>query len=250
MCNTNGLADIGKYIDACKYIDLLKFSLDAYDNTSAHMRPNRIFDTVVKAISATKSSGANISIVFTLHKKNYAYADRLVALARTLGVTCNFSILTTPKTGEREIALVFDDNEFESLYEKAKISEINVAIENGSMSSGFRCTSLCGAGSSTISISSNGNVYPCHLFNGNDEFLMGNALNGSIHDILKSKNNAFSCMSVNDLEQCKDCDVKYFCGGGCRFRGYADYGDIRGHDRMCKVNFTNIENTILKAISG
>jgi uncharacterized protein len=70
----------------------------------------------------------------------------------------------------------------------------------------------CGAGNGYLSISADGNIYPCHRLTGNNCFLMG-----SIFDGIKSRdiNRLFGSAHVNRKKSCKQCWAKYICGGGC-----------------------------------
>ena len=243
-CISNGFAEVSTYLEAGQYVDLLKFSLDACDDSSATIRPNSIFNPIITAITVLKDAGINVAITFTIHKKNFDKLGELPDLVNRLGVSCNLSVLTIPSTNGKKSAFTFDDDDFNLMYEHAKNNSFDIPIEDNVIDSGLSCSLLCGAGTSTVSISSVGDVYPCHFFNGYTEFFMGNSLENDIVGIVNSEANIFASMTVDDLEQCKGCDVRYFCGGGCRFRGYADFGDTKGHDRICKTNLATIENII------
>jgi len=39
---------------------------------------------------------------------------------------------------------------------------------------------------------------------------------------------------VESIPVCEACDVRYFCGGGCRAAAYAATGDIAGRDPSCE----------------
>ncbi|MBK5190997.1 MAG: SPASM domain-containing protein, partial [Methanosarcinales archaeon] len=36
--------------------------------------------------------------------------------------------------------------------------------------------------------------------------------------------------------KCASCEYKELCGGGCRIRAYAEYGDILAEDPLCPFN--------------
>ena len=75
----------------------------------------------------------------------------------------------------------------------------------------------CGAGLGLISIDPLGNVYPCQSLH-YKKYKMGNLNNTTIDDIINSKvyHNIFLNYSVDNISVCKDCNVRYICGAGCR----------------------------------
>ena len=75
----------------------------------------------------------------------------------------------------------------------------------------------CGAGKTRIYISENGNVYPC-IELADYRFLLGNILNESFEQIQERSSKLLAGQNVNNEEQCKECNIAYFCGGGCLAR--------------------------------
>ena len=70
----------------------------------------------------------------------------------------------------------------------------------------------CGAGCEYVAVTPDGDIYPCHQFVGNSEYKLGNVLSEDINKKLMSQ---FYQNNIMSNEYCKDCWVKYFCGGGC-----------------------------------
>lgn len=75
----------------------------------------------------------------------------------------------------------------------------------------------CGAGSEYISITPNGDIYPCHQFVGEEEFILGNLDEGIVNTGLRDM---FKRCSVFEKEACQDCWAKLFCSGGCHANAY------------------------------
>ena len=65
--------------------------------------------------------------------------------------------------------------------------------------------SACGAGNEYFSVVPNGDIYPCHQFAGESEFLMGNVFDG-IKNAQLRKRFASSCLFTR--EKCSDCFAK------------------------------------------
>jgi len=86
-----------------------------------------------------------------------------------------------------------------------------------------RYLTQCGAGSGYLAVSSDGDIYPCHRFVGNDEYSMGDVFNGiSRPDI----SGFFVSAHVNNKKKCLHCWARYICGGGCHAYAVEFNGDI------------------------
>ncbi|MFW5780569.1 MAG: thioether cross-link-forming SCIFF peptide maturase [Bacillota bacterium] len=70
----------------------------------------------------------------------------------------------------------------------------------------------CGAGTEYLSVSPTGDIYPCHQFVGDENFVLGNVFEGVKKQDIR---NEFSKISVLSKEKCQNCFAKYYCGGGC-----------------------------------
>ncbi len=53
--------------------------------------------------------------------------------------------------------------------------------------------------------------------------------------ILDSSKEKYNSFCVNCIPLCKDCDIRYFCGGACRALAYDNCGDLYGSDSNCEV---------------
>jgi len=85
----------------------------------------------------------------------------------------------------------------------------------------------CGAAAGEISIGPDGSVYPCQALQ-KPEFNAGNIKQKDLGEIYRNSpllRRVRSC-TVDAIETCRDCDVKYLCGGGCRSLAYSLYGTI------------------------
>lgn len=70
----------------------------------------------------------------------------------------------------------------------------------------------CGAGSEYIAVAPNGDIYPCHQFVGEKEFLLGNVYTGITREDIRDK---IASSTVFTKAKCADCWAKYLCSGGC-----------------------------------
>ena len=69
----------------------------------------------------------------------------------------------------------------------------------------------------------NGDIYPCHQFAGDKDFLMGNVYDGKLDGAIRAK---FSGNSLFTREGCGDCFAKFICSGGCSANNYHFMGDV------------------------
>lgn len=88
----------------------------------------------------------------------------------------------------------------------------------------------CNAGKSKITICPNGDIYPCDSFVGIQEMKLGNMfVNPNISTVLKS-------IYLRECEPCKDCPLRYLCGGDCYYNSYINTGSVNVvHPKMCDL---------------
>lgn len=244
-CISNGTIAVKKYREAAKYLDVLTFSLDSADAKSAMIRPSQSFDKIVEKLNLLRSESVPMSIVFTIHHGNVRRCDELMAFAHSLNTEYRFSILTVDSSHGFLQSLALTSQDYQLFHEFVKRHQRNVVIDDSSISTDVGCTISCGAGKSTVSVASDGTIYPCHMFVGKKNFAMGNALCDDIKEVVNCpQSNPFYQINVDCVAACQQCHVRYLCGGGCRFRAYALSGDINGFDPMCKIYMDNKEWSI------
>lgn len=97
----------------------------------------------------------------------------------------------------------------------------------------------CGAGSEYVAITPEGDIYPCHQFVGDEDFKIGNILEGTYNNHLS---NDFKEAHVYNKEKCKECWAKFYCSGGCHANAYNFNNDINiPYDLGCEMERKRIE---------
>ena len=86
----------------------------------------------------------------------------------------------------------------------------NIDIYNGPCAS--KRLVGCNAGDEYLAIAPNGNIYPCHRFDGIDEYIIGNVNAGTFSNELPQM---FATTNLTKKEECNNCWAKYYCSGGC-----------------------------------
>ncbi len=101
----------------------------------------------------------------------------------------------------------------------------------------------CGSGTEYLAVTPWGDLYPCHQFVGNEEFLMGNVDEGIVREDIRDE---FKCCNVYAKEKCKKCFAKFYCSGGCAANSYNFHGNINdAYDIGCELQRKRIECAIM-----
>ena len=82
----------------------------------------------------------------------------------------------------------------------------------------------CGSGTEYLAVTPWGDLYPCHQFVGQEEFLMGNVDEGITRPEIADE---FRGCSVYSKDKCRDCFAKFYCSGGCMANAYNFHGTIQ-----------------------
>ena len=101
----------------------------------------------------------------------------------------------------------------------------------------------CGSGNEYVSITPDGDIYPCHQFVGHEEYCMGNIEEGTFNEEIKKE---FAGAHVYSKPSCQKCWAKFYCSGGCNANNYIYNGDIhKVHEMSCKIQRKRLESAIL-----
>ena len=91
----------------------------------------------------------------------------------------------------------------------------------------------CPAGTTKLGIMPDGSVYPCNLFFGKQEFLLGNILTDPFETLWN--HNALAYFRSDPKNNCPKtaCEFHTRCHGGCPAHGFAHTGALSGADPRC-----------------
>lgn len=103
----------------------------------------------------------------------------------------------------------------------------------------------CGAGNEYISVVPNGDIYPCHQFVGQEEYILG-----SIHDeeinLKQDTRDMFKNAHVYNKDSCNKCWNKFYCSGGCHANALNFNGDIlKPYELGCEMQKKRTECAIM-----
>ena len=101
----------------------------------------------------------------------------------------------------------------------------------------------CGSGTEYLAVTPWGDLYPCHQFVGNEEFLMGNVRDGVTRTDIRDE---FKCCNVYAKEKCRSCFARFYCSGGCAANSYHFHGHINdAYDIGCELEKKRVECAIM-----
>lgn len=107
----------------------------------------------------------------------------------------------------------------------------------------YKRMSGCGSGTEYLAVTPWGDLYPCHQFVGQEDFLMGNVDEGIVKPEIADD---FRNCNVYSKESCRNCFAKFYCSGGCMANSYNFNGTIHGtYDVGCQMQRKRVECAIM-----
>ena len=121
--------------------------------------------------------------------------------------------------------------------------------------------SPCGVGRCLLAFGCKGEIYPCEEMSASGDFVCGNLDDRtSLTEMIDTSPVITSLRRrrVENLQSCRICPWRYFCGGGCLNKAYQYFGDIMREDPFCsfyQVIFEELmwkmdEDSSLATLSG
>lgn len=210
------------------------------------LRGKNTYDITLEKIEECRKAKVPLILSMTVHKDNQDSLFKYFELAETVGakrVILNFlNCIGNAKTNG-----LIPADEFDIIYKLLEQASNNDSIKDRLMNTAISKlietvlypirTDCCGSGINNCSILANGDVSPCPSFQGTD-FCGGNIRERSLVDIWNDPNTfklhrSVDITTLNPI--CEKCEVRLFCGGGCRARAYdASNGDINARSPHCK----------------
>lgn len=212
-----------------KVVDRIQISLDGTSPESTdRIRGKGSFNKIVSAIEFLKCVNAKLTLAFVLLPDNIdALANKLVDFVSSLNYP-NINIrlddsLTDLGRAKKLPQSYFDlsitikkkyvKNILKQLWKKGWAEPPRFYLH--------RQIKNCGIGHG-LAIDSNGDIYPCSLPICN----YGNYRTHDLRKIANEINLLNESTSVDKIEKCQNCEVKYICSGGCRIMNKEKNGDF------------------------
>lgn len=253
LISSNGILLTGEIIDQLATYEDLKVSI-SLDGPNAEVHefirgPNTFTPTIV-AIGKLAAKGIFVGVNMFVHQGNLELIGETITLASSLGVRA-FNCLNMMHVGRanspRAKRMLVRVSEY-SLYQKLfsilqgepKYQEImrNSTFANQVMGiAGGVKSHYCGIGTNrALYVRPDGSVYPCPD-TALPNFCLGNVRTTSLWEIW-DKSSLLMQLRRLDVDTmnpvCAACDVRYFCGGGCRGENYQVTGELRCPHFNCR----------------
>lgn len=111
----------------------------------------------------------------------------------------------------------------------------------------YKRISGCGSGTEYVAVTPSGEIYPCHQFVGDRNYLLGDIWNGIVNTALRDR---FRMCNVFAHKECRECWANMYCSGGCAANAYHATGDITGvYEYGCQLFKKRIECAIMMQVA-
>lgn len=101
----------------------------------------------------------------------------------------------------------------------------------------------CGVGVEYLSVSPNGRIYPCHQFDGNPDYELGNVEEGITNIKLVDEFKKQTLVATKD--KCNSCWARTLCGGGCLANNLTINNKINEiYDLGCEIQKIRLEHAL------
>lgn len=228
---TNGsFADFETLAQLSSFVDLISVSIDGFsENAISYVRKDQVFDALMTSIERIKGCGIPVRLTPTIHARNAEHVENFVALARTLGVGLKFSLLSPSSCQPLPDEVAFDDSSLRLLGRSLARSGCGMlSYDEGPGRVRLSAKSNCGAGCRTIGVSSTGRVHPCHMLH-SERFSYDST------ECMDAHRSYFEQTAIDVVDECRSCEYRYLCGGGCRARAFSLNGDYFDKDPYCAL---------------
>lgn len=229
---TNGILITPDNIAKLKlYFSLVGLSIDG-SNAQRHgrTRGEHSYEPLQRAIQLLKRYEVPYRLSMTVTQQN---KDDVGIMARLYGSHLRFAPLYPAGNAAKHNANITGLDYYQALKGKDRIKTM-AESRDLVLQAQHHPNRKCSIGDGEISISASGDVYPCHLLH-YPQFLMGNVRDTPLADIYLHSDVAQQCrnMVVENIKGCRDCDIRYICGGACRARAFHEGHDIMRSSEFC-----------------
>lgn len=223
------LIDAANVADLVEAFDSFKISVDGSDAARHDFyRGSGSFNRTVKAIDLLDEFSADVSLAMVVTKKNVA---DVAAAAERWGGRLIFQPLFPFGNANTKSDLHLTGKEY---FDALKSAGVVPFADLRNLITARKKIFKCALGDAEVSISRSGDVYPCQLLHF-DAFKLGNVKDSPFDAIYNSaRADKFKRHTVDAIESCRDCDLKFLCGGSCQARHFSETGSLDAAGDFCE----------------
>lgn len=189
-------------------LQIARVSLDGH-TAAVHdaIRGEGAFEKTIEGIKNLKELGIRVNTVSVISKLNYPYHKEIREYVKAIADSNDFVGVYPWGRASDDLSLTTEESFTFRVVDMEQIVT-NVSPRN-----------RCNVGE-TIYIKANGDIFPCFLLRF-PEFKVGNIKENDLADMYDTDMiQELLQVTVKDIEGCKDCYIRYYCGGGCRAHAY------------------------------
>ena len=255
--NTNALLINSGILAEIKKLNLvlIHVSLDgASPATHDAVRGEGTFAAVLDAITLMVEAEIPVAVNSVITRDNFHEMAEIIDLAGRLGVS-GFSMVECSVEGRAGEQLKDAALSPEQVVEMEKVKLLTGLGRQQMESDGGEEDRkvVCSAGVNNFMIFANGDAAPCVSIY-NTGLTAGNVRKESIADIWRESPllTRLRSLSVDNIDGCRECRFRYYCGGGCRARAYLCSGDLDGpqEPQECRWRYMYFNDLLQEEVEG
>jgi uncharacterized protein len=218
------------------------------DRTRLDKGNNSTFTKVMDNIKILKKYDVAFGVLATISKYNVKYPRETYSFFKENGLSFHFNpLIYSGKAKDNFNNLSVSLEEYDNfLVEMGEIwlydsNPVNILFFEEVFESIFtngnslkRCYSVLDCHKYFLAVGPTGELYPCCLFQGHDEFSYGNIMDINLIEITDTV--AWERMSQRKEyveKKCSGCSTYKYCYGGCPFNAYSVHGTLNAKDDYC-----------------
>ena len=225
----------GKHIDIKSISRLFTQIVVSIDGSSSEIndlqRGIGTFQKALDTVTLLREHGANVQVAVVVTKINAGDTRSIRSLFESMGVSVRFQPVYFLGRGSLRRDILIDGEDYFNALMAAN-QDNALSLFDRPLEPGVKSLS-CGIAGGTLSIDSDGSVYPCHLLH-EQKYSLGKLTDSSFKDIWGLlKTTHWHKISVEEIEVCRDCIIRYICAGQCRARALAQTRSLCSPDPFC-----------------
>ena len=195
------------------------------DSLHNAIRGKGSFEKALKGIRHLKELGIHTNVICVISRINYPYLREIKAFLETIADSFNISPVYPFGRAGPDLLLTQEEIFHVKTVTMQEKIETLVAPRN-------RCKT-----GDVIHIAANGDIFPCFYMQF-PEYKVGTIKEDTLSDIYRAEViQDVLKVTVDDFDQCTECDIRYSCGGGCRGFACKMVGSLYSPDPLdCESN--------------
>lgn len=229
---------IGLSLDGPKHLN---------DKTRIYKDGSSCFGKIMESINLMKKYEKRVGVISVINSANVEHLDELIEFFQKEGLSTKLNPLIPSGLAKEHKYLGISASQYgtnmANLFKKwfdcedknyTKIDTFIDIIKSIFEDSPYGCLYQETCQDTFLSLSPNGDLYPCGRFDGIEDFKIGNILEMDIEEVMKSPIKKQFNERYQKLKTCKSCEYTKLCHGGCVHNAYLS-GDLNNPDIFCSA---------------